>query len=224
MHIHQTLSATMVARVGTRARSHDGGAHTRHSDPVTFGHHVLLARARLSRGLAHVSSARARTWCTPPTDVWSLRVPHSCGPLAHAATMVAHACRRAAAGWSTARLPREPPRCSHRATISQSVTWRLSQRAAPLALDTGREPQPRWWRSSCGVARQIRILPQYAVAPRGRGGSVGVCRNSGLAALLGAGVGRSHDGGAARPQPRWWRDPVKECFVQGESPSATSSS
>ena len=43
---------------------------------------------------------------------------------------------------------------------------------------------------------------QDAVAPQRRGGSHAVYRNSGLAALLGAGVGRSHKGGVAPPRPR----------------------
>jgi len=150
------------------------------------GHHSLLLQARLSRGLAHVSSEHASSLApagarrTSPTDVWSLRVPHTCRqgtlpqwwhahPTAGRSTMVVRALRRRSA------YPNP-----HRKMLSLHPGW--------------------------------------------RGGSHGVCRNSGLAALLRAGVGA----------PRWWRSPTAATMVArppegescalGESLSATSSS
>ena len=57
MHIQRTQCATAVARAGTHTRTTAVAQAWRTPLPLAFGHHILLAGARLSRGLAHISSA-----------------------------------------------------------------------------------------------------------------------------------------------------------------------
>ena len=153
---------------------HDGGAragtgihaativapHTWHSAPASLGHYSLLLQARLSRGLAHVSSeyahvharSHAHVTCSP-TDVWSLRVP----------------CML-------------PPECT------QPRWWRLRWHAGCWLLHNG-GPAAR-----CRSAEPNPPCNMLSLPSREVGGSKGVYRNSGLAALLRAGVSA----------PRWW--------------------
>ena len=156
----------MVARAGTRDtqpqwwRTHE--ALRSHA----LGHQLLFAWARLSRGLAHVSSAHNALACMHADR--RLVVTRS-APVqrAHAATMVAHA----------------GARC---------------------------RPQPRWWRSPRGVARHNAIHSAFCCLPHWGGGlSARLPKFRSRGIMLRAGVGCSHNGGAARPQPQWWRDPTK---------------
>ena len=77
-HVRRHDILRRVARLRSRGRrptllGHSGGRHVRHSAPKIRRHHTPTSRARLSRGLGHVSRARTHTM-RAPTDVWPLHV------------------------------------------------------------------------------------------------------------------------------------------------------
>ena len=111
-------------------------------------------------------------------------------------------------------------RADRRLVVTRSAHVQPAHAATMVAhADAGRGPQPRWWRSPRGVARHKPIRSAICCRPASGwralrpSADIPVSRH-----MLRGGVGCSHDGGAAQPQPRWWRDPC------GGSLSATSSS
>jgi hypothetical protein len=59
MYIPRTHFATVMARAGKHAVAAVAVYTCKHSAPLVSGHHSLSLRARLSRGLGHISSAHA---------------------------------------------------------------------------------------------------------------------------------------------------------------------
>ena len=77
---HRSSHSEWLRQARTRS-TRSGPCYCAHCSH-TLGNHFLLMWARLSRGLAHISSVAAciqtPVVCVrPPTGVWSLRVPHS---------------------------------------------------------------------------------------------------------------------------------------------------
>ena len=144
----------------THARIHDGGARsTAHSAPASSRRNPLLLQARLSLGLAHVSSEHASV-----------------------SSMLA----------------------DRRLVVTRSMHWRLAHTATMVAYaDASCRPLHDGGAGRTASLGISKSSPQDAVAPRGRGGSHGVCRNSGLAALLRVGVG----------VPQWWYSPTAATMV-----------
>ena len=123
--IHPTRAyscATVAAQAGTLTHRHCGGTSggTPHSPRIQAT--TPYPRARLSRGLGHISSSHA---CALPTDVWSLHVPCT-RSYTHSATAAACAVVKLPAAPLWQRCPHGVARCN---PVLTAIDGRSRQRA-----------------------------------------------------------------------------------------------
>ena len=165
-------------------------AHIHPTDPLRH-----RGGARAGQGAHTATKVASHTRHSAPAG--SVTTSYCCRPgFPGASPCLKHACKS-----SHARRPTSGRYAFHApcGQATQPQWWRVHARPRLAATEVAQEPR--------GVARHSAIHSAKCCRPQRVEGSQRACRNSGLAALPGAGLGHSHNGGAARPQPQRWRDP-----------------
>ena len=158
-------------------------AHTRGAPlPQFLVTTPIQLRARLSRGLGHVSSARHVLACTPPTDVWPLHVPRSCRPHTQPQwwRMLMQPASRShnggAAHVASLGIDQSAPQCAVALQAGGGLSGRLPIFRSRGSAEGRGGLQPQWWRGPTAATMVAR--PHEGRAQHDQGGSLSATSSS----------------------------------------------